>query len=108
MAGISVWNSVEFRAAISRQQNFHAVGLQRVAKTSVLVLIGAKSGKHWLPAAISKQGGEQVTLDQAGVTPDEILGFLEVLAPFHGIFLSRCRLFLQSSEYSFLFRPFHV
>jgi hypothetical protein len=76
------------------------IGLQRVAKTSVLVLIGTKSGKHWLPAAISKQGGKQVTLDQAGITPDEILGFLEALAPFHGIFLSRCRLFLQSSEYA--------
>jgi hypothetical protein len=59
------------------------IGLQGVAKASVLVLVGAQGGKYGFLAAISKQGGEQVTLDEPGVSPDKILCVLEALIVIH-------------------------
>src|SRR5258706_11789058 len=64
------------------------IGFKGVTKAAVLVLVGTESGQNRLFAAVVKQAGEQVTLDEAGVTPDEILGVLEALISFHRGFLS--------------------
>src|SRR6266852_1557812 len=73
------------------------IGFQRVAKAPVLVLVRAQCREHRLRAAIGKQRGKQVTLDQPGITPGEILRFLKSLLPVHEGFLSPSSLLLQQS-----------